>query len=86
MGTCAGIYVLSFLQARGLPTEGVRLVQRHQYDPAQRRMARVTLSIELPAEIPTKYHSALVRAASQCAVKRALANPPEVEVVATSAD
>ena len=28
LGTCAGIYVLGFCKQRGLPTEGIRIVQR----------------------------------------------------------
>lgn len=86
MGTCAGIYVLSFLQAREIPTEGVRIRQRQEFDPVTKRLAKVELSIELPPEVPAKYHAALVRAAAQCAVKRALADPPEVAVVASPID
>ncbi len=33
IGTCAGIYVLGFCRQRGLPTEGIRLVQKMQVDP-----------------------------------------------------
>ncbi|MFW5740864.1 MAG: OsmC family protein, partial [Myxococcota bacterium] len=29
LGTCAGVYVLGFCQARDLPTEGISLVQHH---------------------------------------------------------
>jgi putative redox protein len=28
LGTCAGIYVLGFCRQRGLPTEGIRIIQR----------------------------------------------------------
>lgn len=34
LGTCAGIYVLSFLKQRGLRTEGVRIIQRTHSNPA----------------------------------------------------
>ena len=33
IGTCAGIYVLGFCRQRGIPTDGIRLVQRMQADP-----------------------------------------------------
>ncbi len=36
LGTCAGIYVLGFCQQRGLPSEGIRIVQRMHTDPVDR--------------------------------------------------
>jgi ribosomal protein S12 methylthiotransferase accessory factor len=33
LATCAGIYVLGFCQARGIPTDGLALTQRHELDP-----------------------------------------------------
>ncbi|MDP1831751.1 MAG: OsmC family protein [Geothrix sp.] len=81
LGTCAGIYVLSFCQQRGLPTEGIRLVQRMAFDPATGKLDRVDLDIQLPAGFPEKYQEALIRAANQCAVKKQLDNPPAIQVV-----
>lgn len=80
IGTCAGIYVLSFLKSHDLPTDGVRLVQRMTYDQAQHRMARVDIEIVVPKGFPEKYRKALERSADLCAVKRAIANPPEFTV------
>lgn len=80
LGTCAGIYVLGFCRQRGLSTEGIRLVQRMGHDPVTGKMNRVDMDIQVPAEFPEKYHEALVRAASQCAVKKQLENPPVIEV------
>ncbi len=80
LGTCAGIYVLGFCESRGLSTEGVRLVQRHHFDPMTRGLAKVSIDVEVPPDFPEKYHDALVRVANQCAVKKTLLNPPEIEV------
>jgi len=80
IGTCAGVYVLSFLKSHDLPTEGVRLVQKMTYDDASHRMAHVDLQIVVPAGFPEKHRKALVRSAELCAVKRAIANPPEFTV------
>ena len=44
---------------------------------ADKRMRTICLDIEVPADFPAKYHGALVRAASQCAVKKTLEDPPE---------
>ncbi len=80
IGTCAGIYVLSFCQHRGLPTEGVKIVQRMHMNPVTRLMEMVDLDIVVPPEFPEKYHDALIRAASQCAVKKHLETPPSFNV------
>jgi ribosomal protein S12 methylthiotransferase accessory factor len=87
IGTCAGIYVLGFCKQRGLPTEGVRIVQRAEADPATGMVVRVTLDIEVPADFPEKYRPALVKAADQCKVKKHLEHPPafEVKTVTTGA-
>ena len=36
MGTCAGIYVLSFCQQRGVPTDNLRIRQSMEMDPNKR--------------------------------------------------
>jgi ribosomal protein S12 methylthiotransferase accessory factor len=82
IGTCAGIYVLGFCQARGIPTEGLELTQRHEWDPVRNRLARVRIDIRLPAGFPDKYRAAVVRAAEHCAVQKALHEPPEFVVTA----
>jgi ribosomal protein S12 methylthiotransferase accessory factor len=80
IGTCAGIYVLGFCHQRGIPTEGIRLVQRMQYDPITRLVIEVRVTIELPAGFPEKYLDAVVRAADQCAVKKQFQRPPAIHV------
>ncbi|MDP8222865.1 MAG: OsmC family protein [Candidatus Lernaella stagnicola] len=80
LGTCAGIYVLGFLQSRNLPIEGAELIQKHAFDPTTSRLSGVELQIQLPPEIPEKYHGAIARAAGMCAVKKALADPPNIGV------
>ena len=80
MGTCAGIYVLGFLQHRGLPTDGIKIVQRLHTNPTTRMVAEVDLDIIVPPEFPERYHEALIRAADQCAVKKHLETPPTFNV------
>ncbi len=80
IGTCAGIYVLGFCQHRGLPTEGIKLVQRMHMNPITRLIENVELDIVVPPEFPEKYHEALIRSASQCAVKKHLEQPPSFNV------
>ncbi|MBK9796718.1 MAG: OsmC family protein [Holophagaceae bacterium] len=80
LGTCAGIYVVGFCRQRGLPTEGIRLVQTMGHDSVTGKLSRVDLDIQLPAGFPEQYREPLIRAASQCAVKKQLEHPPVIEV------
>jgi len=80
IGTCAGIYVLSFCRERDIPTEGVLIMQRMEFDDSVGMMTKVELEIQVPPDFPKKYYKALVRSANQCAVKKHLATPPKFEV------
>ncbi len=80
IGTCAGIYVLGFCRQRGIPTDGIRILQRVHPNPLNGMIARIDLEIQVPADFPEKYRDALVRSASQCAVKKHLENPPQFNV------
>lgn len=80
IGTCAGIYVLGFCRQRGLPSDGIRIVQRMETDASTGLVGKINLDIQLPPGFPEKYKSALVRSAEQCAVKKHLEHPPVFEV------
>jgi putative redox protein len=86
LATCAGIYVLGFCQKRDIPYDGISLKQSWVRDEKAKRLTNVSISIEVPSDFPEKYRAALVRAASQCSVKRVLENPPDfvVETTVTS--
>ena len=81
IATCAGIYVLGFCKQRGLPAEGIQVVQRLHSTPAsQGLIERIELEIQVPADFPEKYHDALVRSAGMCLVKRHFEKPPEFDI------
>ncbi len=80
IGTCAGIYVLGFCRQRQLPTQGIRIIQTAETDPASGMVVKITLDIEVPPDFPEKYKAALIRAADQCKVKKHLEHPPKFEV------
>ena len=84
LGTCAGIYVLSFLKQRGLPTEEVRIIQRTHSDPATGLIAQFDLEIQVPEDFPEKYKGALIRTAELCAVKKHFEDPPRFRVYTES--
>ncbi len=80
IGTCAGIYVLGFCRQRGLPTEGIRIVERVHRDHSTGMVGKIDLEIQAPASFPEKYLPSLIRSAELCAVKKHLENPPAFDV------
>jgi len=80
LGTCAGIYVKSFCDQRGIPTDNIRIVQKHSFDPSTRMINGIDMIIELPESFPEKYKETVLKAADQCAVKKHLLNPPAIHV------
>ena len=83
IGTCAGFYALRFCQERKIATAGMALRMTLEKGPAT--AGSVRLELTLPAGFPDKYIGAVVRAMDQCAVKRALLDPPVFEVSAVAA-
>jgi putative redox protein len=83
LGTCAGIFVLGFMQQRGIPEEGTRLVLNATRNPETKLVDKIAIEIQLPEGFPEKYRDAVIRAADQCSVKRHLETPPVIEVTAT---
>lgn len=80
IGTCAGIYVKSFCDQRGISTGGIKLIQSMTYNPEKKMIDRIGIDIQLPEDFPEKYKSAVIKAADMCTVKKHLADPPEIEV------
>ncbi|GAB4421013.1 MAG: OsmC family protein [Anaerolineales bacterium] len=80
MGTCAGIYVLGFCRQRGLPTDGIRIVQRMHSNPMTGMVGKVDLEIQVPPSFPEKYRPSLVKSAELCAVKKHFEHPPTFDI------
>ncbi len=81
LGTCAGFFALRFCQQRDLSTDGLRLQLTTERNTDTKRLDRVEITMQLPTDFPEKYRSAIIRATDQCAVKKALLDPPEIEII-----
>lgn len=81
IGTCAGIYVKSFCDQRGIPAEGIKIIQSVVFDPEKRVPSTIKLDIQLPAGFPEKYKAAVINAAELCLVKKTINSVPEFQVV-----
>jgi len=84
VGTCAGVYVKSFCDQRGIPADGIKIIQSVVFDPVKRVPSSIKLDIQLPAEFPEKYRAAVVNAAELCLVKKTINNSPLFEVITSA--
>lgn len=80
IGTCAGIYVLGFCRQRGIPTDGIRIIQRIHSNRMNGMVDKIDLEIQVPPAFPDKYRDSLIRSAELCAVKKHLEQPPQFEI------
>ncbi len=84
LGTCAGFYVLSFCQGRGIDVSQIELRQSMDWDLESHMIGQVNIEIVLPASFPEKYRAAVVQAAHACTVKKHLQQPPKFNLYASS--
>ena len=78
--TCAGFYVQKFCEQRELDTTELTMTLDIERNDETRRLEKIKMAIQLPAEFPAKYKNAIIRAAGMCSVKKAIADPPEFEI------
>ena len=86
IGTCAGIYVLGFCQQRGLPTNGIQIVQRTHSNPLTGMISQIDLEIVIPPTFPERYRDSLIRSAELCKVKKHLENPLKFNINTQTAE
>lgn len=80
IGTCAGFYVQSFCQARGIATGDVELVEHVERDDKTHLVSSIRLEVLVPENFPEKYRQGLIAAVNGCTVKKHLQNPPKIDV------
>jgi putative redox protein len=86
IGTCAGIYVLGFCRQRGIPTDGIRIIQRIHSNRMNGMVDKIDLEIQVPPAFPDKYRDSLIRSAELCAVKKHLEQPPQFEITTSKVE
>ncbi len=80
IGTCAGIFVLSFLQERKIPFDGTNLELHFERDQSTHIVQNITIDINLPANFPHKYKDAVKSTVQLCSVKKHLAQAPSFDL------
>jgi len=84
IGTCTAAYVNAFCQRRGIDPKEVAVIQSVEKDPAKRMITRINIKIQLPPDFPEKYKTALIKSASQCAVKKHMEDEPVLNLYTTT--
>ena len=80
LAACAAYYVREFCTSRDLSTDGIKVTQMIDMDWQKKALRFVKITVELPESFPEKYRDAVVRAAQQCSVKKAISQMPEIEI------
>ena len=86
IGTCAGIYVLSFCQQRGIPTDNIKIIEKIITDASGRGIETIELEIQVPADFPEQFKEAVIRSADLCVVKKYIHNPPKFDIYTKNVD
>ena len=78
IAACAGFYALRFCQQREIDTAGLGVT----LTPVRgdKHLDAIRIDLRLPPGFPEKYRDAIVRAVDQCAVKKAILDPPRFEI------
>jgi uncharacterized OsmC-like protein len=80
IAACAGFFVLRFCQSRDISTAGIQIRMVNDWNNTRKLVENIQLEITVPSTFPEKYAPALIRAVNECSVKKALINPPHIEV------
>jgi putative redox protein len=80
LATYGGLYAMRFCEQREIPTAGLALTLEPIREPGAKKLGKIRMELTLPDGFPEKYHEAILRAVDQCAVKRAVMDPPEFDI------
>jgi putative redox protein len=80
LGTCAGIYVLSFCLERKIPTDDIDIILRTEQDSQKKMIGKITIEINVPKTFPVRYLAAVRQSASLCSVKKHMQQPPNFDI------
>ncbi|UTW66879.1 OsmC family protein [bacterium SCSIO 12643] len=80
-GMCSAVFVQAFMNQRGMSTDGVKIIQRMNYDYATNKVKDIDIHVDLPESFPEKYNTAIKRVVDQCPVKQHLLAPPTFNVI-----
>lgn len=78
LGTCVGVYAVSFCNKHGISTEGMVVHTEWEKVPDPSRIGSMHVCVQLPAGIPEEKHAAFMRTVEQCMVHNTLCQMPNI--------
>ena len=83
IGCCAGFFVQEYCTSKGVDTAGISISLKTQKNDEGELTSFITC-INIPDNLPKKYHSVLKNVAKKCTVKKAIMSGPEFVVETAS--
>ena len=83
IGTCTGLYVLSFCQKRNISTNDIKMILKTVKNEKTKMIDKIFIEIQAPKTFPDNYKKAVIKAANLCTVKKHLDKPPKIEISLT---
>lgn len=80
LGTCVGVYVTTYCNAKGINCEGVSLDVNWKFSGGHESIDNISVNIIMPDESYKIREKAILRAAERCLIDNTLKRNPQVDV------
>ena len=81
IGSCMGIYALSYLKTAGMDSEGLSLSLDWDFDKSKKKIGSIKVTISAPKADLGERKAALISAAEKCLLHNTLYEAPEITTV-----
>jgi len=81
LASCAGYYAAKYLEAHGLPAEGLAVRVTAEKSAAPARLSSFRVAIGAPEAASPKHQAGVLRAARHCLIHNTLLNPARIDVM-----
>jgi uncharacterized OsmC-like protein len=80
LGSCVAFYVVSYLEARSLPMDGLDVQVSWDSVDKPKRIGRFRLGITLPNGVPEINNDRIRKAAERCMIHNTFHHPPAIDM------
>jgi len=80
LGACIGKAIARYCQTIKCPSEGIELYLAYQFADNPRRVASITIDLELPKDFPAERRKAISKVIHSCPCHNTLKNAPEIDL------
>ncbi|MFA5513716.1 MAG: OsmC family protein [Sphaerochaetaceae bacterium] len=80
LAACSGFYVQLFCQKRNIPLEAVKMEMTPIFNDETDVLSNLNIKVETNGDFPEKYKKTIFNLIDQCAVKKQLLTPPQVNI------